>query len=118
MRAKNEAPIILAKLIEGDGLGENGMQMRPTGILNANPLRQLKAFEAEQANLINQGALTPVDGQILPKPINQNTGINPNWSVEIEPSAKPWFARTEVMIPVLIGGVLLTYFLFQRPQRR
>jgi hypothetical protein len=112
MRAKNEAPIILAKLVEGDGLGE-------TGIVNLNALKSLQAFEAEQNKLIQQGALTPVNGQTMPqKPITPNTGINPNWSIDIEPSAKPWFARTEVMIPVLIGGVLVTYFLFQRPQRR
>jgi hypothetical protein len=116
MRAKNEAPIILAKLVEGDGLGETGTPFRPLGI---DALRQLQAFEQEQNKLIQQGALTPVNGQMMPqKTISPNMGVNPNFSVEIEPSAKPWFARTEVLVPVLIGGVLVTYLLFQRPQRR
>ena len=107
IRAKEEAPIILAKLVEGDGLGAFGIPS------NADVLKQFQAFEAKQNSLIQQGALTPVNGQT-----NPNMAINPNFSVEVEPSAKPWFARTEVLVPVLIGGVLVTYLLFQRPQRR
>jgi hypothetical protein len=108
MRAKEEAPIILAKLVEGDGLGAFNIPS------NADFLKQFQAFQAEQNSLIQQGALTPVNGQtIAPK-----MAINPNFSVDVEPSIKPWFARTEVLVPVLIGGVLVTYLLFQRPQRR
>ena len=114
IRAKEEAPIILAKLVEGDGLGQTGLL--PSGM---DALKQFRAFEAEQMSLIKQGALTPVNGQTMPqKTISPNMAINPNFSVEVEPSAKPWFARTEVLVPVLIGGVLVTYLLFQRPQRR
>lgn len=108
MRAKDEAPMILAKLVEGDGLGAFNIPS------NADVLKQFQAFQAEQNSLIKQGALTPVNGQT----IAPNMAINPNFSVEVEPSAKPWFARTEVLVPVLIGGVLVTYLLFQRPQRR
>lgn len=108
IRAKEEAPIILAKLVEGDGLGAFNIPS------NADVLKQFQAFQAEQNSLIQQGALTPVNGQtIAPK-----MAINPNFSVDVEPSIKPWFARTEVLVPVLIGGVLVTYLLFQRPQRR
>jgi hypothetical protein len=110
MRAKNEAPIILAKLVEGDGLGE-------TGLVNLNALKSLQAFEAEQNKLIQQGALTPVNGQMMPS-VTPSNAMPSKFSVQVEPSAKPWFARTEVLVPVLIGGVLVTYLLFQRPQRR
>lgn len=107
IRAKEEAPVILAKLVEGDGLGAFNIPS------NADVLKQFQAFQAEQNSLIQQGALTPVNGQTMP-----NMAINPNFSVDVEPSIKPWFARTEVLVPVLIGGVLVTYLLFQRPQRR
>lgn len=107
IRAKEEAPVILAKLVEGDGLGAFNIPS------NADVLKQFQAFQAEQNSLIQQGALTPVNGKIMP-----NMAINPNFSVDVEPSIKPWFARTEVLVPVLIGGVLVTYLLFQRPQRR
>lgn len=118
MQARKEAPIILARMVEREGLGEGiDTSGAPFGMRQA--LQQINRFSAEQQKLMQQGKLTtPVSyGYGAPTSGLPNNQIAPNWSVAVEPSAKPWFARTEVLVPVLIGGAFVTYVMFQRPQR-
>lgn len=61
------------------------------------------------------GNIENVGGQMMPQTqMMPQGGFDPKFSIDIEPNPKPWYARTEVLIPVGLLGLGAVYFLTRK----
>lgn len=69
--------------------------LAPTGITSPEWLEMLMTTPQDQT-------------QDVPN-VTGGTPGNEKFSLNIEPDPKPWYARPEVLLPIIGGGVLITY---------
>ena len=107
IKAIEQAPILMY-ILEKDNF--NGME----GQLWENIKSKVKGFGEKVRNFFGGGSpqIAPTPGEFF----GGASQINPRFgfSANIEPDPKPWFARPEVLLPVVGGGVLLVALMRKR----
>lgn len=106
-----QAPTLLY-ILEKDNW--NGME----GQLWDNIKGKVQGFVGKVKNFIgnvtgNMPQTAPTPGEWFGGP-GTGIGSDPRFSVNIEPDPKPWFARPEVLLPILGGAVLLGFAIFKK----
>jgi hypothetical protein len=120
IEAVNQAPFLMQKIIEQGGAMDAGLFSKiREGVSN---------FVQKAANVINPN-VTPSGTPKMDKPFTMDPTFNPDktsvsampgidpkfaLNIGVEPSPKPWFARPEVLLPVIGGVGLIAFFAFRR----
>jgi len=105
----SQAPMLLY-ILEKDNW--NGME----GQLWDNIKAKVQGFVGKVKNFIgNMPQTAPTPGEWFGGSGSAGgMNVDPRFSVNVEPDPKPWFARPEVLLPVLGGVVLLGFAIFKK----